>query len=234
MFIPFKDENPSRSFPWMTILLIAVNIGIYVYQIISGKLNQSFVYQFGIIPWEITHLKNHPNFPLSPIPNELTLFTGLFLHGSWLHLLGNMLYLWIFGDNVEATLGHFRFLIFYLVCGLIASFTHITFYPSSLIPVIGASGAISGILGAYLLLFPGAYVRALFFFFYFIRIVRIPAFIVLGLWFLLQLFSGLGSLTVMEQPGVAWFAHIGGFVAGLVFIVIFPKKRKKRGIFYDF
>jgi len=234
MFLPFKDENPSRSFPFVTILLIMANIGIYVYQMILGELSQSFVYQFGIIPWEMTHFQDHPTFPLSPIPNGLTLLTAMFLHGSWFHVLGNMLYLWIFGDNVEATLGHFRFLIFYLVCGLIASLTHIAFYPNSTIPVIGASGAISGILGAYFLLFPGAYVQALFFFFYFIRIVRIPAFIVLGLWFLLQLFSGLGSLTISDRAGVAWFAHIGGFVAGMILILFFPKKKKKSVIFYDF
>lgn len=234
MFLPFKDENPSRTFPWMTILLIATNIGIYVYQMLTGKLTQSFVYQFGIIPWEITHFQDHPTLPLSPIPNPLTLFTAMFLHGGWLHLLGNMLYLWIFGDNVEATLGHFRFLIFYLLCGLIASFAHISFYPNSTVPVIGASGAISGILGAYFLLFPNAYVQALLFFFYFIRIVRIPAFLVLGFWFLFQLLSGLGSLTTLEKGGVAWFAHIGGFVAGMLLILFFPKRKKRTVIFYHF
>ncbi|HEX9934415.1 MAG TPA: rhomboid family intramembrane serine protease, partial [bacterium] len=141
-----------------------------------------------------------------------------------LHLAGNMLYLWIFGDNVESLTGHARFLLFYIVCGLAAAFTHILLEPASTVPMIGASGAISGVLGAYMIRFPRAHVHVLVFFIWFIRIVRMPALLVLGFWFVIQIFSGFGSLGMQEKGGTAWFAHIGGFAAGMVLIFLFQKR----------
>jgi membrane associated rhomboid family serine protease len=226
--IPIKDDNPSRSFPFITILLIAANAALFVYQFSLGPVGQTFVLRFGAIPWEITHLKELPGLParsVAGIPTVLTLFTSMFLHGGILHLLGNMLYLWIFGDNIESLIGHFRFLTFYLLCGLTAALTYVVFDPNSHIPMIGASGAISGVLGAYMINFPSARVNVLVFLFFFIRIIKIPALIVLGFWFLIQVLNGFGSLGVRNAGGVAWFAHIGGFVAGILFILLYPKKK---------
>ncbi|MBN2029094.1 rhomboid family intramembrane serine protease [bacterium] len=236
--IPIKDDNPTHHFPFMTILLILGNITVYIYQMTQGPEFQAFIYRFGAIPWEITHFREVPNIPThysSTIPNILTPLTSIFLHGSVFHLLGNMLYLWIFGDNVEALVGHFRFFIFYICCGLIAALTQILIAPNSSIPMIGASGAISGVLGAYLLRFPRAKVHVLIFFFFFIRIVRVSALFVLGLWFFIQLFNGLGSIGLEETGGVAWFAHIGGFAAGMILVLLFEKKgplRIRKSVLY--
>jgi len=166
-----------------------------------------------------------------PVP--LTLFTSMFLHGGILHIGGNMLYLWIFGDNVEDAMGGVRFLIFYLLCGVIAAMTHIALDPNSLTPMIGASGAISGVLGAYLLLYPRAKVLTLITFFYFIRIIKLPALFILSFWIVIQLLSGTLSMSVnTNHGGVAWFAHIGGFFAGVFLVYIFKKKRIRLGLFY--
>jgi len=225
---PIKDENPSRVFPIVTLLLIATNVAVIVYQFTLGKAGQPFVYRFGAIPWEITHLRELPDLPgesVSAVPVLLTLFTSMFLHGGLIHLFGNMLYLWIFGDNIEALIGHFRFLAFYILCGLGACLTYVVFDSNSGIPMIGASGAISGVLGAYLVNYPGARVHVLVFFFFFIRIIRLPALIVLGFWFIIQVLNGLGALGGQSSGGVAWFAHIGGFIIGILLIWIFPKNR---------
>jgi membrane associated rhomboid family serine protease len=229
--IPIKDDNPTYSVPIITILLIIANIAIFVYQFTLGQEAQAFVYRLGAIPWEITHFREHPELPMnfrSQVPNILTIFTSMFLHGGILHLLGNMLYLWIFGDNIEALMGHGRFLLFYLICGVAATLTHIITDPDSVVPMIGASGAISGVLGAYFLRFPRAKVHVLIILFIFIRVVRVSALFVLGFWFVMQVLSGFGSLGFQGGGGVAWFAHIGGFVAGMVLVFILEKKERVR------
>lgn len=215
MFIPLKDENPTSRFPFMTVLFIALNILIFFYQIFSPEGLQYFVYRMGAIPYEITHLRTISSFPrLSP---PLTLITAMFLHGGLFHLVGNMLYLWIFGNNVEDFLGSIRFVIFYLLSGLGANFVHILFNPNSRVPMIGASGAIAGVLGAYLILYPTARIMTLIF----IWILPIPAALILGLWFFAQVTNvGIGG-------GVAWFAHIGGFLIGIALIKLFSQKRPK-------
>lgn len=216
--IPLKDDNPRASVPLITIGLIVVNVGVFLYQLSLGPGIDNFIIKYGAIPDNIVHGK------------ELqSLFTSMFLHGGFLHLIGNMLYLWIFGDNVEHYLGHFRFLYFYLICGLVAAFAHIFLGGISDVPMVGASGAISGVLGAYLVKYPRARVLVLIPLFWYITIQKIPALFVLGFWFLMQLlsgvFSGLSS-TGMEKGGIAFWAHVGGFVAGLILIILLPKKRR--------
>lgn len=210
--IPLRDHNPSHRTPYITFVLIALNVLVFLFELYSesqGQLN-NLIITWSIIPHELT------TQPVAEIP---TLFTAMFMHGGWAHLLGNMLYLFIFGDNIEDQLGHTRFLLFYLICGLTATATQVAIDPSSLIPNIGASGAIAGVLGGYLLLFPKARITTLVFRF----ITQVPAIIVLGFWFIYQFFSGLFSLNAVDlnTGGVAFFAHIGGFVAGLLFIKLF-------------
>lgn len=227
MFIPLKDENPTSRFPYITVLLIIINIAVFFYQILSPEGLPYYVYKMGAIPYEITHFQSLSSDspliqqPINRLSPWLTLVTSLFLHGSVIHLFGNMLYLWIFGNNVEDFLGSFRFLFFYLISGLGASLVHIGFNSGSRVPVIGASGAIAGVLGAYMILYPQARVLTLIFLFIFIRVVFIPAFIVLGIWFILQIMNvGLGG-------GVAWFAHIGGFLLGIFLVQYYIHKRKR-------
>lgn len=229
--IPIKDDNPTYTFPAVTVFLILVNIAVHVYQWTLGPEAQAFIYRLGAIPWEITHFRELARLPVdfrSNVPSILTLFTSMFIHGGLLHLLGNMLYLWIFGDNVEALVGHVRFFVFYVSCGLIAALSHIIIDPNSSVPMVGASGAISGVLGAYFLRFPRTRVHVVIFFFFFIRVVRVSALFVLGLWFIMQVLSGLGSLGIGGGGGVAWFAHIGGFVTGMILIFPFEKKERVR------
>ncbi|MBN2104740.1 rhomboid family intramembrane serine protease [bacterium] len=228
MLIPIRDENQKRIFPFITILILVVNVGLFIIQIMQGEQAQALLYRFGAIPWEIVHFQELPDLKWefqSPIPNILTLFTSMFLHGGLLHLIGNMLFLWIFADNVEALTGHTRFIGFYLLCGVVAALSHIAFSPDSKIPMVGASGAISGVLGAYFLRFPRARVHLLFFFIFIVRVFKVPAPVMLGVWFLMQLLSGLGSRGETGS-GVAWFAHIGGFIAGMVLILFFEKRRR--------
>jgi len=215
MFIPLKDENPTYRFPLVTILFISVNILVFFYQIFSPSGLQYYVYKMGAIPYEITHFTTLASLPrISP---PLALLTAMFLHGSLFHLFGNMLYLWIFGNNIEDFLGPVRFILFYVLCGLGASLAHIIFNPNSKVPMIGASGAIAGILGAYMILYPAARVLTLVF----IWIIPIPAAVLLGFWFLAQVLNiGLGG-------GVAWFAHVGGFLIGIGLIKVYSKKRHR-------
>ncbi|HEX9917168.1 MAG TPA: rhomboid family intramembrane serine protease [candidate division Zixibacteria bacterium] len=218
--IPLKDDIPSYRPPIVTIGLIVANCVIFFLQLSSGSQGfEMLISKYGAIPYEITHLgtvNSHPAFPIG-----LTLFSSMFMHGGFFHLVGNMLYLWIFGDNVEDRLGHIKFFIFYVTSGLIASFSYIITAPGSNVPMIGASGAISGVLGAYLLKFPRARISTLIFFGFFVRMVKIPAFLVLGFWFILQLLSGLPSLGAEASGGVAWFAHIGGFLGGMLLLKLF-------------
>jgi membrane associated rhomboid family serine protease len=219
MFVPLKDENPTLKFPIITIILILANCLIFFYQVISPQGLSYQVLRFGIIPYEITHSEIEAGVPRIFWP--FSLITGMFLHGSLWHLLGNMLYLWIFGNNVEEFLGPIRFLLFYLACGLAASLLQVAFSPNSKVPMIGASGAIAGLLGAYLILYPTARVKTLIFLVFYITIISVPAWIILSLWFVLQLANvGLGG-------GVAWFAHVGGFLAGAALVLSRKKKRLK-------
>ncbi len=229
--IPLYDELPTKRFPFMTVMLILINVFIFMYEFSLGSELENFVRQFGLIPYEITHFVDIPPPSLHPI--FLTIFTSMFLHGSLFHIFGNMLYFWIFGNNVEDVMGPFRFLVFYFLCGISAAFTQILFSPGSTVPMIGASGAISGVLAAYFVLFPYAKVYTLFWFFIFIRIIPIPAFFLLGFWFLVQLISGISALGTHSSGGVAWFAHIGGFIAGLILVNIF-KEDKRSHYYHDY
>jgi membrane associated rhomboid family serine protease len=184
--------------------------------------SQNFIFKWGAIPYQIHHGEVLREFPEIPLP--LTIFSSMFLHGGFLHLFGNMLYLWIFGNNIEDTLGHLRFLLFYLVCGLVAGLAQVFSNPESTVPMIGASGAVAGVLGAYLLLFPGARILTLFFIFIFIKFVRLPALVVLGFWFFIQLLGVWGG----SISNVAFFAHVGGFIAGLILVKIFQSGQSKR------
>ena len=223
MFLPLKDDNPTNTFPFVTVGLILANCFVFYHQLaLSLPAGQKFVFQWGAIPYQIVH--GEVLYGKGLFPPVLTLFSSMFLHGGFLHLIGNMLYLWIFGNNIEDTLGHFRFLIFYLLAGIGAALAQVFSDPQSTAPMIGASGAVAGVLGAYLLLFPHARILTLMFIFVFIRMIRIPALIVLGFWFLMQLLS----VTSGFETGVAFFAHIGGFVSGLILVKVFQPQRARR------
>ena len=223
--IPLKDDNPTRTFPFVTISLIAVNVVIFVVELLQGENLVLFVNSFGAIPCEVT--TGIDTEPLIFFPVRLTVFSSMFLHGGWSHLVGNMLYLWIFGNNIEDRMGHHRFILFYVLVGIAASIAQIAASPFSTIPLIGASGAISGVLGAYLLLYPKAKVLTLVPLVVFLRVVSLPAYVVLGFWIVLQIINGFVSLSYIAQGGVAFFAHIGGFIAGLALIKLFLIGRKR-------
>jgi membrane associated rhomboid family serine protease len=217
--IPIRDALPSRRFPIVTVGLIAINVAVYVYQTLLGTDGAaSFIARFALVPADLLHGVSSS----AALPAWAPLLTSLFLHGGILHLLGNMLYLWIFGDNVEDAMGPLRFLLFYLVCGAVASLTHVALAPGSTIPLIGASGAIAGVLGAYIMLFPYARVLTIIPIFFFIRLITVPAVVLLGFWFILQVLSGAGAYS--GQSDVAWFAHIGGFVSGLLLVFVFRRR----------
>ncbi|HYE76231.1 MAG TPA: rhomboid family intramembrane serine protease [Blastocatellia bacterium] len=239
MLFPLGDDNSMRrSVPVVTWTLIAINILVFLYQLSSD----AFTYGYSVVPFEIVNGKDlvspavinqrgqmieAPNFP-GPTPIYLTLFSAMFMHGDWLHIGGNMLYLWIFGDNVEDNMGRVKFIIFYLLCGLLASATHIFFDPNSTVPSLGASGAIAGVLGAYLVLYPHGQVRVLVPLGFFSQITYLPALIVIGLWGLLQFIGGFGSIGGKSQGGVAYMAHVGGFVAGLALVFLFRDYNRLR------
>jgi membrane associated rhomboid family serine protease len=208
--IPIKDDIPSRTYPFVTVMFIAVNVAVFVYQLTLGMTGvEQFIYRTAAIPVEITGLNDIGPSAIVPVP--FTLFTAMFVHGGLLHVGGNMLFLWIFGDNVEDRFGHFVFFLFYLIAGVAASMAHIMLEPDSTVPMVGASGAIAGVLGAYFLLFPRAQVYTLVILPLYVSMVRLPALFFLGFWFLFQLLNtGVSS----SGGGVAWFAHVGGFVVG--------------------
>ncbi len=220
---PLSDDNPREIVPVVTWGIIAACVVVFLWQLSLGQAGTVAAYAYGMIPARLAGLRTLPP-EIVTVPAWLTVFTSLFMHGGWLHLGGNMLYLWIFGDNVEDSMGHGRFAVFYLLCGAAAASTQALADPASTIPLIGASGAIAGVLGAYILLHPRATVRTLVFLIIFVTIVRIPAIILLGLWFLLQFANA--AATPVDQPGVAFWAHVGGFIAGMVLIPLF----KKRGV----
>lgn len=224
--LPLRDINPTYRFPVVTLVIIGLNIAVYVVELFfqaTGQLNR-FVAAYAVIPFELTQGVDLP--PPSLHPAYLTIFTAMFMHGGFLHIFGNMLYLWIFGNNIEDNMGSIRFLVFYLLCGIAATFAQVAVDPVSRIPNIGASGAIAGVLGAYLVIHPRAQVETLLFLGYFIRVVRLPAIFVLGYWIVIQLFQGVLSLGMTQMGGVAWFAHIGGFVAGLVLVNLFRQRQR--------
>lgn len=209
--IPISDELRSRRVPLVTYAVIGVNVVAFLFQLTLGQEVQGLFMTLGAVPARITS-------PASSPLVYLTLLTSMFLHGGWLHLIGNMLYLGIFGDNVEDVLGHGWYTLFYLAAGIAAGIAQVATAPASAIPAVGASGAIAGVLGVYLVLYPTTPVRVLIPTFFFTRVTRLPAALVLGMWFVIQLFNGALSFGVrtMASGGVAWFAHIGGFVAGLI------------------
>jgi membrane associated rhomboid family serine protease len=221
MVMPLKDLNPARTFPLVNVSLIALNVLGFFYELGLGVRLEGFLMSAAFVP-ERYFVPGNLGADLQSI------VVSMFLHGGWMHLLGNMLYLWIFGDNVEDRLGHARYLVFYLLAGWAATLAHAVFNPNSSIPSIGASGAIAGVLGAYAYLFPHARVLTLIPLGFYSQLQELPALLVLGLWFVLQLFSGVGELAVRtaQSGGVAWWAHIGGFVAGLVLIVVLGGKRR--------
>jgi membrane associated rhomboid family serine protease len=216
--IPLKDENPTEITPYATFLFLALNIGAWVLIQGAGSMNalEASAFTFGALPCEITGACEVQGLGWSAV------LTSMFMHGGWGHLLGNMVFLWVFGNNIEDSMGHLRFVAFYLLCGIAAALAHVFLSPASEIPTVGASGAISGVMGAYILLYPKVRVHTwippMFF-------VAIPAFVLLGYWFFLQLASGLVTLgpDVADVGGVAVWAHVGGFIAGLVLIKLFER-----------
>jgi membrane associated rhomboid family serine protease len=233
MLFPIGDDNSERHIvPIVTYVLIAINVLVYFVL----QSSDAFTLGYSVVPAEITSGRDIEGVVRvgsqgvrlykGPTPIYLTLLSSMFMHGGLGHLFGNMLYLWIFGDNVEDRMGHIKFLLFYLLCGFLASATHIFFGPNSLVPSLGASGAIAGVLGGYLILFPHRGVRVLAY----MRVIEMPALIVIGFWGLLQFLNGFGSLG-REGGGVAYMAHIGGFVAGILLVFLFrnpPRNRVSR------
>jgi membrane associated rhomboid family serine protease len=225
--IPLRDTTPSHTFPAVTVLLIAINVLAFLYELSLGRALDVFIMQYGAVP--LRFILAGQMEQVSTFERFLPLFTSMFLHGGWLHLGGNMLYLWIFGDNIEERLGRIRFLLFYLACGLAAALTQIYINPTSKIPMVGASGAVAGVLGGYLLLFPHAHVLALIPILFFFQVVELPAVLFLGFWFLMQFLNGAVSITAANYAtgGVAWWAHIGGFVSGMALGYVFPKRKRQ-------
>jgi membrane associated rhomboid family serine protease len=223
--IPLKDNAPRYSFPVITLTLIAINVLVFLYQVtLSNYALDNLVYQNGVVPLRVTGFMN------GRVPLDTALapfFTCMFLHGGWLHLIGNMWFLWIFGDNIEDYLGHFSYLLFYLGCGFAAAITHILLNAGSRMPSVGASGAIAGVMGAYFVLYPKARVMMWFppiFFFH------LPAWLVLGYWFFMQFLSGAATSiaeTSQTNGGIAFWAHVGGFVAGVVLIKVLPARPRR-------
>lgn len=227
--IPIRDDVRASTFSLVNYLLIAANILVFVYELSLGNRLDGFIFQWAMVPAEVTTapFQGGPGNP----PTFATLFTSMFLHGGWEHLLGNMLFLWVFGDNVEDAMGRLRYLVFYLVSGLAAAAAQILVTPDSSLPSLGASGAISGVLGAYLVLYPRArvltWVPVLIF-----LVFRLPAVVFLGLWFFFQFVRGLAAVGDASMGGVAWWAHIGGFVAGLVLVGVFRRRDGRRTLSY--
>ena len=221
--IPYKDDNPINIIPFSTILIIGLNILVFTMQLMSGEDSRDIVYSYGAIPHNIVSFQSN-----QPIPPALTIFTSMFMHGGLFHLVWNMLYFWIFGNNIEERLGHVRFIFFYLFCGVVAAFSHALLSPGSNIPMVGASGAVSGMLGAYILLFPMAKIHTIVFLGFYITVIKIPALIVIGFWAIIQVVSGIISQGNAGQGGIAFFAHVGGFVAGLVTIKLWQPRRSSK------
>ncbi|HET8550420.1 MAG TPA: rhomboid family intramembrane serine protease [Bryobacteraceae bacterium] len=214
--IPLRDTQPSHSTPVVTATIIAVNVLVFLYQFwLDQYSGNAFIATYGLIPDRLS---------------TADLVTSMFLHGGWMHLIGNMWFLWIYGDNVEDVLGHGRFLLFYVLCGMAAAVTHVMMNPYSRIPTVGASGAIAGVMGAYIMKFPHSRILTLVPIFVFFTTMELPALVILAYWFLLQVFSGLGSIgySNVSRGGVAWWAHAGGFLAGMILIQVLGTRERFR------
>lgn len=226
-FLPLFDDNKSSRLAVVTIGLIAICAVVFIDQISGNQREQNlYIFTYGAIPSVITGHNSLPPEMVS-IPSWMTLITSTFLHGGWWHILGNMLFLWIYGDNVEDNMGRVKFLIFYLICGAAASLTHVMIGPESPVPLVGASGAIAGVMAAYLLMFPRARIRVLMVILIFIRFTYFPAFAVIGIWAVMQVGFVPLSLASDSGGGTAYFAHIGGFIAGLILTPLFKKRHVK-------
>lgn len=221
--IPLYDDNPRVKFPIMTVLLIAANVAVFIYELSLGTGQQGvFMRTYGLVPSHVTAALHDGTGLVSALQ---PLFTSMFLHSGWLHILGNLWFLWIFGDNTEDILGHFGYLIFYLACGLAGGAAHVAANMDSTLPTVGASGAIAGVMGAYIIFFPRARILTLIILVVFFFTVRLPAVVVIGMWFLIQFFSGVGTLGQAQAGGgVAFWAHVGGFALG-VFVGLVAKPR---------
>lgn len=225
--IPIRDNIKSRRFPVLTVTLIFINIAVFIYELSLGRNQlEQLAMTFGVVPRRLFYLVNGQS---ELVPAVVPLFTSMFLHGGWLHLLGNMLYLWIFGDNVEDRLGRGRFILTYLTTGIIGALAQVWANPVAAEPVIGASGAIAGVLGAYFVTYPRAKVLTLLPILFFFTFIEIPAFIFLFIWFLTQWLSGYLTIGVTGNM-VAWWAHIGGFAAGAVLMLLLAPSRKRKTV----
>ncbi len=218
--IPIRDEIKTRRTPIFTFILIALNIFVFILQWVAGTNQEALIYEYALIPSSLTSSVN--------VDNVTDIFSSMFMHAGLMHLAGNMLYLWIFGDNVEDALGRIKYVLFYLIGGVVAALTHVLFNPNSQIPTVGASGAIAAVLGAYLVLYPQSRVLTFIPIGFFMRLTTVPAAIVLGLWFILQLFNGVASIAGPDVAGTAFWAHIGGFVAGLIMGKLFAPRKKNQ------
>ena len=226
--IPFRDNIPSRTFPLINFSIIVTNVLVFFYELsLGGRGLDGLIAHYGIVPAAVLAW---PQSDLAFAAVVLPFFTSMFLHGGWLHLIGNMWYLWIFGDNIEDRLGHFSYLIFYLLCGIGAGIAHTILNAETTVPSVGASGAIAGVLGAYVISYPFARVLTLVPIFVFLQVIEIPALIVLGFWFVMQFLYGTASLAVAgpNTGGVAWWAHVGGFIIGIILVGLFPRKDRPR------
>ncbi len=211
--IPLRDDNPIQTVPVVTRTLVVLNVVAFLFELSLGPHLNEFVFGYGLVPMRFEYALGGA---LPWLPTIGTVFTSMFLHGGWIHLLGNLWYLWIFGDNVEDRLGHARVLLFYLEGGIVAAVVHVLFNLGSRVPTVGASGAIAAVLGAYAVLYPRARVVTLIPIFFFFQIIALPAMLVLGLWFVMQVFTGTLSIGTGASGGVAWWAHIGGFAFGML------------------
>lgn len=228
--IPLRDSVPSRSFPVINLLIISINAFVFFQELNFGPGLEILFRQYGLIPAQF--FQNMDQLPASAPAMVVPVFSSMFLHGGWLHFIGNMWFLWIFGDNVEDSMGHLRYIFFYLLCGIGAAVAHLYFNQQSLAPTIGASGAIAGVMGAYLMLHPRGRVLTLIPIFIFFKILEVPAFVFLLFWMLLQTFQGVISLDAAAATGgVAWWAHIGGFIAGAILVFFFRDSGRYYG--YD-
>jgi len=241
---PYKDENPTELTPYVTIGIIALNVLVWLFAEGMGSAGPlaRAVCQYGLIPGEL--LRTVPvgtRIPLAPHvacvvgqPEYWTVATSMFMHGGWFHIIGNLWFFWVFGNNIEDSMGHGRFVVFYLLCGLAAAATQMLVSPKSAVPMVGASGAISGVMGAYVLLYPRVRVHTLVFLGFFVTTIALPAYVMLGYWFLLQLLGGTASALSQVEGGVAFWAHVGGFVAGMILIKLFADpeflERRRAGV----
>jgi membrane associated rhomboid family serine protease len=221
--IPLRDVIPSRTFPGVVIAIITLNALAFLFELtLSDRELALFVRQYGVVPRYF---------------DVASVFTSMFLHGGWMHIIGNMLFLWIFGDNVEDRVGHGRFIVFYFLCGAVAGFAHVFSEPLSTVPTIGASGAVAGVMGAYFVLYPHSRILTLLPIFIFWQIIEVPAIVFLGLWFLLQLVSGVGTSLMATQGapagGIAFWAHVAGFLAGVLLVNVFRRRERARVEWWD-